>query len=124
MASPSTTKNNSLLANTTVAAGATASAEWDGTASFEFQGLVKAVFGGTPDGDVLVEIFRVKGEGTASEQDATEPSQSFTITSAASTTKWAPIILSTGGWRIVVTNQDSTDSIDTEIVYDEVTDIT
>ena len=71
--------------------------------------VIEIVFGSTPDGNVLVEIFGSSNSGT---DDDTEPITSFTIEEAASGTKRKTIVLKDLAYVAVkVTNNDSADSV-------------
>ena len=71
--------------------------------------VIEILFGATPDGDVLVEIF---GSSDSGVQDDTEPLTSFRIPQTASVTKRKTIVLKDVAYLAVkVTNNDSADSV-------------
>jgi hypothetical protein len=108
---PSWTENQNLHTSGTVAAAASATDDID-LANLGYVGVtitIEIVFGGTPDGNCLVEVFRSNDSGT---NDDTEPIVSFTIEEAVSTTKRAGIKLMNEPYLAVkVTNNDSTDTV-------------
>ena len=71
--------------------------------------VIEIIFGATPDGDVLVEIFGSSDSGVS---DDTEPLTSFIIPFAASVTKLKTIVIKDMAYIAVkVTNNDSADSV-------------
>ena len=71
--------------------------------------VIEIIFGGTPDGDALVEIFSSSNSGT---DDDTEPLTSFSIAQIASATRRKTIVIEKVPYIAVkVTNNDSADSV-------------
>lgn len=104
-------ENVNLHTSGAVAAGASATDDIDlDTLGADLVSVVvEIVFGATPDGDVLVEVFGSTDSGT---NDDTEPLLSFTIEETADATKRKSFAL--GGIpyaAIKVTNNDTTDSV-------------
>lgn len=114
MASPSTTHNVSVLSSQALGAGSSVNADWDLSSKFEGRAQVSVAFGGSPDGDLLVEVFALHDPSGTPDPD-TEASLSFVIEQATSTTKEDGFALPTGSWRITLTNQDSTDSVTVDV---------
>lgn len=70
---------------------------------------IEIIFGSTPDGNVLVEVFGSADSGT---NDDTEPLFSYTVEEGVSATKRKSIeIPSLPYIAITVTNNDTTDSV-------------
>lgn len=109
--SSSWTENVNLHTSGTVAAAASATDDID-VAAGGYIGVkitIEIVFGSTPDGNCLVEVFGSADSGT---NDDTIPLTSFTIEEATSTTKRAPITIMHQPYLAVkVTNNDTTDNV-------------
>lgn len=108
---PVWTENVNLHTSGTVAGGASATDDIDlDTLGADATAIViEIVFGGSPDGDVDVEIFASSDSGT---NDDTEPLAAFTITFATSATKRATIVIKDVPYIAVkVTNNDSADNV-------------
>lgn len=105
------TENVNLHSSASLAFGASATDDIDldnlgaDTAAI----TIEIIFGGSPDGDVLVEIFHSTDSGSA---DDTEPASSFIIPQGVSATKRRTLIVAgTPYIAVTVTNQDSADGI-------------
>jgi len=125
MAAPSMTFGapGNIRASASLANGASATHDVDYSAKLEGQITVKNTPGGaihTVRG-VKVDVQFRYGSGPAV---ATIPIQSLTLPSAAaSTAESAPLFLSTGRYRIVITNLDITNAVTVEITGDTVDSI-
>ena len=108
---PVWTENVNLHTSSSVAAAAsvTDDIDLDTLGADAVAIVIEVVFGATPDGNVLVEIFGSSNSGT---DDDTEPITSFTIKETASATKRKTVVLKDLAYLAVkVTNNDSTDSV-------------
>ena len=105
------TENVNLHTSGTVAAAASATDDIDLAAS-GYVGVtvtIEIVFGGTPDGNVLVEVLMSNNSGT---DDDTEPYLSFTIEESVSATKRASFrTFGVPYIAVRITNNDSTDNV-------------
>ena len=71
--------------------------------------VIEIIFGATPDGDVLIEVF---GSSNSGVDDDTEPLASFSIAEAVSATKRKTIKIKDLAYIAVkVTNNDGADSV-------------
>ncbi len=76
---------------------------------------IEIIFGGTPDGDTLIELFRSADSGS---NDDTIPATSFRIPFATSATKRKTFTISAAAYAAIkVTNEDSADSVTYEAWY-------
>lgn len=108
---PVWTENVNLHTSGTVSAGASATDDIDlDTLGADATAIViEIVFGGSVDGDVLVEIFASSNSGT---DDDTLPLASFSISETNSATKRKTIVIQDVAYIAVkVTNNDSTDNV-------------
>lgn len=122
--SATNTENNNLHTSGTVAAAASATDDIDLSASgmIWVSITIEVVFGGSPDGNCLIEVFHSNNSGT---DDDTEPMYTFTIEEATSTTKRAPIFIQPAAYVAVkLTNNDTTDNVtyDSWYTYGKYTD--
>lgn len=115
MAAPSMTQNIALLVSQALAAGASVSFDWDLQTKFEGQAQLRVDFGATPNGDVLVAAVRLHDPAGTPVPD-TIATRTFTIPATASTTERAALLLTTGSWRVTLTNEDSADNVTVEAV--------
>lgn len=115
--SSSWTENVNLHTSAALAAAASATDDID-VATGGYIGVkitIEIVFGGTPDGNCLVEVFGSANSGT---DDDTIPITTFTIEEATSTTKRAGVTLMNQPYLAVkVTNNDTTDNVTYEAWY-------
>jgi len=76
---------------------------------------IEIVFGASPDGNCLIEVFGSANSGT---DDDTEPITSFSLLEATSTTKRISFVIKDIPYIAVkVTNNDSTDNVTYEAWY-------
>lgn len=108
---PVWTENVNLHTSGTVAAAASATDDIDlNTLGADVVAIViEIIFGGSPDGDVLVEIFGSSDSGT---KDDTLPLTSFIIPRSTSATKRKTIVIKDVAYIAVkITNNDSADNV-------------
>jgi len=114
---PTWTENVNLHTSASLAAAASVTDDVDLDTLGADQALItiEIVFGGSVDGNVLVEIFGSANSGT---DDDTIPLTSFTIPENDSVTKRKSVIVTGVPYIAVkVTNNDSTDTVTYEAWY-------
>ena len=109
MASPSVTKNITILASQSLAAAATVTADRDSSTKFILKLQIKNTGGGS--------VFQ--NTSTSARFD-TEASQKFIIPTTVSTEKEQTLTLGTGHYRISLKNLDTTNAITVDIIGSEV----
>ena len=105
------TENTNLHTSGTVAAAASATddIDIDNLAYLMVSVTIEILFGGSPDGDVDIEVFGSNDSGT---QDDTEPILSFKLSEATSTTKRRTFqIMGVPYIAVKITNNDTTDTV-------------
>jgi hypothetical protein len=114
---PAWTENQTLHASAVLAAVSSTADDLD-LANLGYDAVhiqVEVIFGGTPDGNVLVEVFTSPDSGT---NDDTEPYLSFTIEDATSATlRKSFTILNVPFIRVQYTNNDTADNVTIETLY-------
>lgn len=114
---PTWTENVALKSSGTIAAAASDTQDIDlDTENYDLiTVVVEIIFGGSPDGNVVIERFDSANSGT---DDDTEPVFSVEVEFATSATKRVSIpIQNTAYTAIKITNNDSTDNVTVESWY-------
>lgn len=116
---PTWTENQTISGfnNATLAAAASTSGDIDlDTSGYDLVSIqIKTIFGGSPDGDVLIEILSSPDSGTT---DDTIPVSSINVEEETSGTKIISIDVSGKAYITVkATNNDSTDTINVAALY-------
>ena len=119
MASPSVTKNITILASQSLAAAATVTADRDSSTKFILKLQIKNTGGGTVAATNGLEVSVFQNTSTSARFD-TEASQKFIIPTTVSTEKEQTLTLGTGHYRISLKNLDTTNAITVDIIGSEV----
>lgn len=119
MASPSVTKNITILSSQSLAAGATVTADRDSSTKFLLKLQIKNTGGGTVAATNGLEVSILQNTSTTPRFD-TEANPKFIIPTTVSTEKEQTITLGTGHYRISLKNLDVTNAITVDIIGSEV----
>lgn len=111
MPAPSMNKAaGTLQASTSIGAGASLTFSVDASSVFEAQVQIAVTFGGSVSGTAGVQIDVYPGVGSGPTYD-TVSSYEVVIAAVASTSKTMTVKLSTGMYRIMLTNLDGSNSV-------------
>lgn len=114
---PKWTENVTLHGSSSVSAAASATDDVDlaNLGADAISAQIEIIFGGTPDGPVLIEIFASPDSGV---NDDTEPLFAFELPEATSATKRITFNLQNVAYVAVkITNNDTTDAVTYEALY-------